>query len=112
MSKTNVSRCTIPKKKNNNNLYVKVKNMNENNSRKFDINVYDSDSPTKELLPVYVDKQLTHTDTLEPGAEKTYRIDVSSVGKRVVFEIAQKMGGSGIKVSRNNKSKSVNIHIK
>lgn len=112
MSKTNVSRCTIPKKKNNNNLYVKVKNMNENNSRQFNMNVYDSDSPTKESLPIYVDNQLTHTDTLEPGAEKAYRIDVSSVGKRVVFEISQKMGGSGIKVSRNNKSKTVNIHIK
>lgn len=86
--------------------------MNENNSRKFNMNVYDSDSPTKELLPVYVDNQLTHTDTLEPGAEKEYKIDVSSVGKKIVFEIIQNTGGSGIKISRNNKSKSVNIHIK
>lgn len=113
MSQTNVSRCTIPTKKGKNNLYVKVKNKNEKLSRQFNMNVYDKDSLTKELLPVYLDDQLTHIDTLEPGAEKVYRVDVSSVDGKVIFEIIQKKGGSGIKVSRNNKSPaSVELQIK
>ena len=113
MSKTNVSRCTIPTKKDNDNLYVKVKNINEKLSRQFTMNVYDKDSSTKELLSIYVDDQPTHIDTLEPGAEKVYRIDVSGVAGKVAFEIIQEMGGSGIKVSRNSKSPtSVELHIK
>ena len=40
MSKSNVSRCTIPTKKANKNLYVKVKNSSQNLSRQFTINVY------------------------------------------------------------------------
>jgi hypothetical protein len=113
MSKTNVSRCTIPTKKDTDNLYVKVKNNNQKLSRQFTLNVYDKDSSTKELLPIYVDDQPTRKDTLEPGAEKDYRVDVSSVEGKVTFEIIQEMGGSGIKVSRNSKSPtSVELHIK
>jgi hypothetical protein len=113
MSRTNISRCTISTKKANDNLYVKVKNKNEKLSREFNMNVYDKDSPTKELLPVYVDDQLTHLDTLDPGAEKVYKIDVSSVGRKVIFEIIQNSNGSGIKVSRNSKDPSfVELHIK
>ncbi|SFJ14680.1 hypothetical protein [Thermoflavimicrobium dichotomicum] len=113
MSKTNVSRCSIPTKEANDSLFVKVKNKNETHSRQFNINVYDKDSPTKELLPVYVDDKLTHSDTLEPGAEKVYKVDVSSVERKVVFEIIQKSGGSGIKVSRNSKDpSSVELTIK
>ncbi|WAH37530.1 hypothetical protein [Alicyclobacillus dauci] len=106
MSRTNVSRCTIPKKKDDDSLYVKVKNNNETFSRQFNMNVYDTDSLTKESLPVYLDDQITLLDTLEPGAQKVYRIDVSNVKGKVVFEITQKSGGSGIKVSRNSKSPS------
>lgn len=113
MSRTNVSRCTIPTKKDNDNLYVKVKNGNEQYSRQFEMNVYDKDSSTKESLPIYVDDQLTLSDTLEPGAQKEYRIDVSSVEGKVVFEIIQKSGGSGIKMSRNSKNPStVELQIK
>ncbi|OKL35313.1 hypothetical protein [Domibacillus mangrovi] len=113
MSKTNVSRCTIPTKKDNDNLYVKVKNKNQKLSRQFTMNVYGKDSSKKELLPVYVDDQPTHIDTLEPGTEKVYRIDVSSVEGKVTFEIIQERGGSGIKVSRNSKNPtSVELHIK
>ena len=89
MSKTNVSRCTIPAKKDTDNLYVKVKNNNQKLSRQFTINVYEKDSSTKELLPVYVDDQLTRKDNLDPGAEKVYRVDVSSVEGKVTFEIMQ-----------------------
>ena len=113
MSKTNVSRCTIPTKKDNENLYVKVKNNNQNLSRQFTINVYEKDSSTKELLPVYLDDQLTHKDKLNPGAEKVYRIDVSSVKGKVIFEIMQTKGGSGIKVSRkSNSPTTVEVEIK
>ena len=70
MSKTNVSRCTIPAKKANKNLYVKVKNSSQNLSSQFTINVYKKDSSTKELLPIYLDDQLTQKDKLNPGAEK------------------------------------------
>ena len=98
--------------KKNKNLYVKVKNKNEKLSRQFKMNVYEKDSPTKELLPVYADDQLTHKDNLNPGAEKVYRIDIKCRGK-VIFEIIQTKGGSGIKVSRNSKSpSSVELHIK
>ena len=108
MSQTNVSRCTIPTKKDNDNLYVKVKNNNEKLSRQFTMNVYGKDSATKELLPVYVDDQPTHVDTLGPGTEKVYRIDVSSVEGKVNFEIIQEMGGSGIKVSKKQQKSIFN----
>lgn len=113
MSKTNVARCTIPAKKDSDNLYVKVKNKNPKLNRQFTINAYRKNSPTKELLPVYLDDQSIRIDTLKPGAEKVYRIDVSSVQGKVIFEIVQKVGGSGIKVSRNNKNlSSVELHLK
>ena len=113
MSKSNVSRCTIPTKKANKNLYVKVKNSSQNLSRQFIINVYKKDSSTKELLPVYLDDQLMPKDKLNPGAEKVYRIDVSSVEGKVIFEIMQTKGGSGIKVTRkSNSPTTVEVEIK
>lgn len=113
MSKINTSRCTIRKMDNNNDLFVEVKNLSENHSRQFTMNAYDKDLPTKKSLPIYVENELTQTDTLKPGGEKVYRIDASGVGKKVVFEIIQKKGGSGIKVSRNSKNpSSVVLHVK
>ncbi|AKG33876.1 hypothetical protein [Paenibacillus durus] len=113
MTQTNVSRCLIPTKKDSDSLYVKVKNSNEQFSRQFNMNAYDNASSTKETLPVYIDDKLTLIDTLEPGAQKVYRIDVSKVAGKVIFEIIQKKGGSGIKVSRNNKNPSaVELQIK
>ena len=113
MSKTNVSRCTLPTKKGKNHLYVKVKNGNQNLSRQFTINVYEKDSSTKESLPVYLDDQLIKKDTLDPGAAKVYKVDVSGVEGKVTFEIIQGKGGSGIRVSRNNKNQSsVVVQIK
>lgn len=113
MSNTSVSRCTIPTKEDSDSLYVKVKNNNQKLSRQITINAYSKSSPTKELLPIYVDNQPTHIDTLEPETEKVYRIDVSSVKGQVIFEITQTMGSSGIKVSKNSKNPSaVELHIK
>ncbi|MEK4425131.1 hypothetical protein [Solibacillus sp. FSL K6-1523] len=113
MSNTTVSRCTIPTEEDSNSLYVKVKNMNQKLSRQITINAYSKNSPTKELLPVYVDDQPTLIDSLEPESEQIYRIDVSNVKGSVVFEITQKMGSSGIKISKNSKNPSmVELHIK
>ncbi|RFU64571.1 hypothetical protein [Bacillus sp. V59.32b] len=117
MARTNrsVSSCKIPTKHSEDNLYVKIKNNNQRLSRQITINVYDQDSETKDLLPVYVNDQLTHADTLEPGEEKLYRIDVSSVEKKVTFQIIQEMGGSGVSVVSKKSSKnpsSVELHIK
>ncbi|AMQ05301.1 MULTISPECIES: hypothetical protein [Sporosarcina] len=113
MTKTNVSRCMISTEEDSDNLYVKVKNKNQELSRQFTINAYSKNSPTKELLPVYVDNQPAHIDTLDPDAEKVYRIDVSNVKGQVIFEIIQKMGSSSIKVSKNSKNPfSVELHIK
>lgn len=113
MSKKIVSRCTMSKKKDIKSLYVKVKNMNPKLSRQLTINAYSKNSPTKELIPVYVENQPTHIDTLKPEAEKVYRIDVSSVTGPVIFEIIQKEGSSGIKISKNSKKPSlVELQIK
>ena len=113
MSKTIVSRCTIPAKEDVDNVYVKVKNINPNHSRQLTINAYSKNSPTKELLPVFVDNQPTPIDTLGPEAENVYRIDVSSVNGQVIFEIVQKEGSAGIKVSKSSKNpSSVELHIK
>lgn len=113
MSKINVSRCTIPTKKANKNLFVKVKNSSQTLSRQFSIKVYDKDSPTKELLPVYLDDQLTQKDQLDPGAEKVYRVDVSNIEGKVIFEIMQKTSSSGIKVARKSKSPTkVEVELK
>ncbi|WP_042351513.1 hypothetical protein [Bacillus massiliigorillae] len=113
MSKTIVSRCTITKEEDSDNLYVKVKNTNQQLSRQFTINAYSKNSPKNELLPVYVDSEVTHEDTLKPETEKVYRIDVSSVKDQVIFEITQNEGSSGIKVSKSSKNPStVELHIK
>lgn len=113
MSNTSVSRCTISAEEDNDNLYVRVKNKNPQLSRQISINAYIKNQPTKELLTVYVDNQPTHIDTLEPDTEKVYRIDVSNVNGPVTFEITQKMGSSGVKVSKNSKNPSlVELHIK
>ncbi|MDQ0218884.1 hypothetical protein ELQ35_10580 [Peribacillus cavernae] len=109
-----VSSCTMPTKKAEDNLYVKIKNKNEKLSRQLNMNVYDKDSPTKELLPLYINDELTHIDTLEPGAEKVYRIDVSNVENKVVFQIIQEMGpGVSVATRKNSKNPStVELHIK
>lgn len=113
MSNTSVSRCTISAEEDNDSLYVKVKNKNQQLSRQISINAYSKNQPTKELLAVYVDDQPTLIDTLEPDTEKVYRIDVSSVTGPVIFEITQKMGSSGVKVSKNSKNPSlVELQIK
>jgi hypothetical protein len=117
MSKTNrsVSSCKIPTNKSETNLYVKIKNKNEQNSRQFKINVYDQDSPTKELLPVYVGDKLSHIDILGPGAERDYRIDVSGVESKVVFQIIQETSGSGASMGSSKNSKGpakVELRIK
>jgi len=115
MPKTTVSRCTLPKKEDSENLYVKVKNENQKLSRQFTLNAYSKTSPTKESLPVYLDNQPTKIDTLEPGAAKVYTIDVSSIkGKgQIIFEVIQKNGSSGIKVSKNSKNlSSAELHIR
>ncbi|MCM3197150.1 hypothetical protein [Priestia megaterium] len=105
MAKRSVSRCAISAK-NTNNLYVTIKNTNEQFIRKFSVNVYDKESPIKTFLPIYLDDQLLNKDTLEPGTEKVYRIDVSNVKNKVIFEIIQEVSGSGISVAtrKNNKS--------
>ena len=113
MSNTSVSRCTIPTQEDSDSLYVKVKNKNEKLSRQITVNAYSKNSPTKESLPVYVDNQPTQKDSLEPETEKVYRIDVSNVKGQVIFEITQKNGSSGIKVSKNSKNPStIELHIK
>lgn len=113
MSKKSVSRCTISTQEDSDSLYVKVKNMNPTLSRQIIINAYSKNSPNGESLPVFMDDQLTHTDTLEPETEKVYRIDVSNVTGKVVFEITQKMGSSGIKSSKSSKKPSlVELHLK
>ncbi|MFJ7953622.1 hypothetical protein ACIQZG_19140 [Lysinibacillus sp. NPDC096418] len=113
MSNTSVSRCTIPTQEDSDSLYVKVKNKNQKLSRQITINAYSKNSSTKESLPVYVDNQLTKIDTLEPETEKVYRIDVSNVKGQVIFEITQKNGSSGIKISKNSKNPSaVELQIK
>ena len=113
MSNTSVSRCTIPREEDSDSLYVKVKNSNPKLSRQITIKAYSKNSETKESLPVYVDDQPTHIDTLGPETEKVYKIDVSSVKGQVIFELTQKMGSSGMKVSKNSKNpSSVELHIK
>ena len=113
MSNISVSRCKIPTEEDSDSLYVKVKNMNKQLSRKITVNAYSENSPTKESLPVYVDDQPTQIDTLAAETEKVYRIDVTSVKGQIVFEITQKMGSSGVKISKSSKNPSlVELHIK
>ena len=113
MSNISVSRCKIPTEEGSDSLYVKVKNMNKQLSRQITVNAYSENSPTKESLPVSVDNQPIHIDTLKPETEKIYKIDVRKVTGKVVFEITQKMGSSSIKTSKNSKTPSlVELHIK
>lgn len=113
MSNKSVTRCKIPTEENSDSLYVKVKNMNQKNSRHITINAYGENSPTKESLPIFVDTQPTQIDTLEPSTEKMYRIDVSNLKGNVIFEITQNMASSGIKTSKNSKNPSlVELHLK
>ena len=113
MSNISVTRCKIATDGNSDSVYVKVKNTNQEISRQITINAYSENSRTKESLPVYVDTQPTHMDTLEPNTEKMYRVDVSNVKGKVIFEITQKMGSSGIKTSKNSKNPSlVELHLK
>lgn len=111
MSKRNVSRCTFPKKANTDYIYVNIKNGNEHHRRQFDLAAYDRTLPTKQSLPIYANSQPIQKDNLEPGEEKTYKVDVSTVQKKVVLEIIQTGGGSGIKVSRNSKNQTASITI-
>ena len=113
MSNVSVSRCKIAKGENSNSLYVKVKNLNKTLSRQITVNAYSENSPTKESLPVYVDNKLTSIDTLEPETEKIYKVDVQNVKGKIIFEITQKIGSSGIKSLKNSKNPSlVELHIK
>ena len=113
MSNISVSRCKIPTGENSDSVYVKVKNVNQKISRQITLNAYSENSPTKESLPVYLDTQLTQIDTLEPETEKTYRIDTSNLKGKVIFEITQKMGSSGIRTLKNSKNPSlVELHLK
>ena len=113
MSNISVSRCKIPTDENSDSVYVKVKNVNQKISRQITLNAYSENSPTKESLPVYLDTQPTHIDTLEPETEKTYRIDVSNLKGKVIFEITQKMGSSGIRTLKNSNNPSlVELHLK
>ena len=113
MSNISITLCKIPTEENSDSLYVKVKNMNQELSRQITINAYSENSPIKESLPVYVDTLPTQIDTLEPETEKTYRIDVSNLKGKVIFEITQKMGSSGIRTLKNSNNPSlVELHLK
>lgn len=113
MSNISVSRCKIPTQENSDSLYVKVKNANQNISRQISINAYSENSQTKESLPIYVNSQPTHVDTLEPNTEKLYRIDVSNLKGNVIFEITQNIGSSGIRTSKNSNNPTlVELHLK
>ncbi|HZG59249.1 MAG TPA: hypothetical protein VEY68_01815 [Anoxybacillus sp.] len=106
MAKRNISRCSIPVKNGKRKLLVKVKNSDNKNSRTFKLNAYDKDSVTKESLPIFLNDKPKNEDTLGPGSEKVYSIDVTNVKSKVVFEIIQEKGGSGISVSTKNKGPS------
>ncbi|RBP96098.1 hypothetical protein DFO70_102425 [Cytobacillus firmus] len=100
MAKRNVSRCSIPAK-GKEKLLVKIKNSSEENSRTFKLNAYDKDSETKESLSI--NDNPSCEDTLGPGSEKIYRVDAAVVNTKVVLEIIQEKGGSGISVSSKNR---------
>ncbi|MCL7749895.1 hypothetical protein [Halalkalibacter alkaliphilus] len=112
MSKRNISRCAIPvKRAKDNMIYVKVVNQNADFRRKFLINAYDKDSASKDLLPIYVGETVKDNDSLGAGEEKVYKIDVTDIKRKVVFEIVQERGGSGIGVSSKNKG-PFNVEIR
>ncbi len=113
MAKRNISRCSIPVKNGKDTLLIKLKNSNEKDSRTFKLNAYNKDSDTQESLPIYLDNKPTNADTLGPGSEKIYSIDAKNVKRKVVFEVIQETGGSGISVSTKSKGpSSVEISLK
>ncbi|MDQ0300687.1 hypothetical protein J2S78_003155 [Salibacterium salarium] len=112
MSKKNVSRSSIPVKKGKTEMLVKIINGSiGKETRKLQMNAYDKDSEQKESLPIYLNDKRTHTATLKPGGEQIYKIDVSGVNKKVVFEAIQMKGGSGLSVKSKN-SGTINAEIK
>ncbi|PWW32558.1 hypothetical protein DFO73_101823 [Cytobacillus oceanisediminis] len=110
MAKRKVSRCSIPAKNGKENLLVKIINSSEEKSRIFKLKAYDKDSETQESLPVFFNNKPKNEDTLAPGSEKVYSIDAAGVKRKVVLEIIQEKGGSGISVSSKNRGSS-NIQI-
>nr|WP_144921163.1 hypothetical protein [Paenibacillus bovis] len=110
MSKTNISRCTVNAAEKDNSLSVKVINSNKTESRQFDIKVYKKETPNKLLAVTPNSKE---ENQLRPGAEKIYTIDTSTTKGKLIFEISQYSGGSGLKVSKNsNRKHSLEIHLK
>ncbi|MDZ5474093.1 hypothetical protein SM124_20425 [Bacillus sp. 31A1R] len=111
MAKRNISRCSIPAK--GKAILVKVRNSHTEQSRKFNLNAYDKDSDLKESLGIFLDGKPIKSDTLQPGTERIYKVDVANVKRKVSFEIIQESGGSGVSVSTKNKGPaSVEISIK
>ncbi|RSL29069.1 hypothetical protein D7Z54_33185 [Salibacterium salarium] len=112
MSKKNVSRSSIPIRNGKTDMLVKIINDSTGNeTRKLQMYAYDKDSEQKESLPIYLNDTRTHAATLKPGGEQIYRIDVSGVKKKVVFEAIQMKGGSGLSVKSKNKG-TINAEIR
>jgi len=110
MSKKNISRCTIDATEKDTSLFVRIQNSNTTQARQFDIQVYKKNAPT-ELLPVTPNSN--DGSNLEPGATKVYSIDTSNASGKLIFEIIQYSGGSGIKVSKSsNRKYSLDIRLK
>ncbi|MCE7792950.1 hypothetical protein K8O68_11035 [Salipaludibacillus sp. CUR1] len=104
MGKRNVSRCTVPAR--NEEVFVKVVNSNEQNSRQFAVNAYDKESENKTPLLVFAEDKQMKKDNLGPGSEKLYKIQTADVKNKIIFEIIQEGSGGGIGVSTNNKGLS------
>ncbi|MDT8862083.1 hypothetical protein N0O92_17880 [Alkalihalobacillus sp. MEB130] len=112
MAKRNISRCSVPvKRAKDNMLYVKVLNTSEAYSRNFKMRAYDKDAVSEESLPIYLDDKLIDKDKLGAGKEVIYVVDVENVKRKVVFEIIQEKGSSGIGVSSKNRG-PVNVEIR
>ena len=115
MGKRSVSTSRIPTNPSQETLTVTIKNSNQKYSRPFKLNVYDQDSETKEKLPVYLDDKRITEDTIEPSEEKEYKINVSNVDRKVVFQIIQENSGSGMKMGvskSSNRPSNVEFQIK
>ena len=107
MAQRYVSTCRIPTKKEDKEIFVKIKNNNEKYKREFKIKVY---SPTNEMLSVYASDKPIYKDILNPGEEKEYKIDVSDVIGKVVVQIIRETGGAGVKMaSRKSKQKPSSV---
>jgi hypothetical protein len=105
MGKRSVSTCRIPTDRSIETLTITIKNGNEIYSRPFKLKVYDQDSESKAMLPVYLDDTRITEDTIEPSEEKKYKIDVSNVDRKVVVQIIQENSGGGLKMGVSNSSK-------